>query len=143
LLGTGEQRWSFAYIVDVVKAHLTALDKGKLGEEYLLGGDNRSLNDFFRVLADVSRIRRPVRHISFRVGKLMGSIELMRARAFGHYPRITPGVVEIFKRDWVYSSSKATRDLGYWVAPLEEGLKKTLEKRPASTAPAPSEARVR
>ena len=126
LLGSGEQRLSFAFIANVVSAHLDALDKGKPGEEYVLGGDNRSLNDFFRVLADITRVRRPVRHLSFGLGKFVGAMELMRARAFGHSPQLTPGVVEIFKHDWVYSSAKAIRDLGYWVAPLEEGLVRML-----------------
>ena len=126
LLGSGEQRWSFAFMANVVNAHLAALGKGKPGEEYVLGGDNRSLNDFFRVLADFTHVRRPVRHLPFAVGKFVGALEVMRARAFGHSPQLTPGVVEIFKRDWVYSSAKAVRDLGYGVAPLEEGLKLTL-----------------
>jgi len=56
-------------------------------------------------------------------------MEQARARVFGHNPQLTPGVVEIFRRDWVYSSSKAIRDLNYWVAPLEEGLLKTIEGR--------------
>jgi hypothetical protein len=62
------------------------------------------------------------------LGKIVGGVEVMRARAFGHSPQLTPGVVEIFKHDWVYSSAKAIRDLDYWVAPLEEGLMKTLEE---------------
>ena len=126
ILGSGHQRWSFAFAGDVVKGHLAALEKGKIGEEYLLGGDNRSLNDFFRILADLTHIRRPVRHLSFRVGKVVGAVELARARVFGHSPQLTPGIVEIFKHDWVYSSAKAARDLDYGVVPLEEGLKKTL-----------------
>ena len=43
LFGSGEQRWSFAFNANVVNAHLAALEKGKPGEEYVLGGDNRSL----------------------------------------------------------------------------------------------------
>jgi len=129
LIGSGEQRWSFAFIAHVVNAHLAALEKGKPGEEYVLGGDNRSLNEFFRALADFTHVRRSVRHLPFTVGKFVGATELMRARVFGHSPRLTPGVVEIFKHDWVYSSAKAVRDLGYWVAPLEEGLLKTLGER--------------
>ncbi|MGD0222112.1 MAG: NAD-dependent epimerase/dehydratase family protein [Terriglobia bacterium] len=129
ILGSGQQRWSFAFVADVVKGHLAALEKGKVGEEYLLGGDNRSLNDFFRVLADCAHIRRPVRHLPFRVGKFVGAMELARARMFGHSPQLTPGVVEIFEHDWVYSSAKAVRDLDYHVAPLEEGLLKTLKER--------------
>ncbi len=126
LLGSGNQRWSFAYIADVVGAHLAALEKGTPGEEYMLAGDNRSLNDFFRVLASVSGVNHPVRHMPFWAGKIAGAIEVARARLFGHTPQLTPGVVEIFKHEWVYSSAKAERDLGYHVTPLEEGLRRTL-----------------
>jgi len=126
LLGDGNQRWSFAYNADVVAAHLAALEKGKPGELYVLGGDNRSLNDFFRALAEVSGVRQPVRRLPYSVGELVGSMEVFRARFFGHAPQLTPGVVEIFKRDWVYSSAKAQRELGYRVTPLEEGLRRTL-----------------
>lgn len=126
LLGDGNQRWSFAYNADVVAAHLAAVEKGKPGEQYILAGDNRSLNDFFRTLATISGVRRPVRHLPFWAGKIAGSIEVARASLYGHTPRLTPGVVEVFKHDWVYSSAKAQRDLGYHVTRLEEGLEKTL-----------------
>jgi nucleoside-diphosphate-sugar epimerase len=135
ILGSGEQRWSFAFLADVVNAHLTALEKGKPGEEYVLGGDNRTLNDLFRILGDYTRIRHPVRHIPFALGKFMGVTEVVRAWALGHPPRLTPGVVEVFKHDWVYSSAKAIRDLNYWVAPLEEGLLETLEERTPRVIP--------
>jgi NAD+-dependent farnesol dehydrogenase len=126
LLGSGEQRWSFALNTDVVAAHLTALDRAKPGEECVLGGDNRSLNDFFHLLAQLSGVHRPVRHLPVWAGKAMGAVEVARARLFGHRPWLTPGVAEIFKHDWVYSSAKAVRELGYNVTPLEEGLAKTL-----------------
>jgi farnesol dehydrogenase len=127
LLGSGEQRWSFSYNADVVSAHLAALEKGNPGEEYLLAGDNRSLNDFFRVLQELSGARWSVRHLPFLAGKMAGAVEVARAKLSGRYPQLTRGVVEIFKHDWVYSSAKAIRDLGYRVIPLEEGLKKTIE----------------
>lgn len=126
VLGKGNQRWSFAYNIDVVEAHLNALERGRLGEEYVLGGDNRSLDDFFRLLAEQTNIRRPVRHLPFVLGKLVGAVEVARANLTGRMPQLTPGVVEIFKHDWVYSSAKAEKELGYRVTPLEEGLKRTL-----------------
>jgi len=129
LLGSGEQRWSFSFNAGVAAAHLAALEKGKLGEEYLLAGDNRSLNDFFRILADLSGVRRRVRHLPFFVGKMVSAVARARAQRSGRPPRLTAGVVEIFKHDWVYSSAKAVRDLGYHVTPLEEGLSKTLGDR--------------
>ena len=128
VLGTGEQRWSFSFNADVVAAHLAALEKGKPGEEYVLSGDNRSLNDFFHLLENFSGVRHPVRHLPSFAGKLVGAMEVARARLFGHQPQLTPGVVEVFKHDWVYSSAKAARELGYQVTRLEEGLRKTLEE---------------
>jgi len=126
LLGSGKQRWSFSFNADVVAAHLAALEKGKVGEEYVLGGDNRSLNDFFRLLGDISGVRRRVRHLPFAAGKMVGAIEVARARLLGHQPQLTPGAVEIFKHDWVYSSAKASRELGYRMTTLEDGLRRTL-----------------
>jgi NAD+-dependent farnesol dehydrogenase len=127
LLGSGKQCWSFAYIAEVVQAHLAALRKGRAGEEYFLAGDNRSLNDLFSVIGRLTGATFPVRHLSFATGKMFGALEVARARLFNHRPQLTPGVVEIFKHDWVYSSEKAGRELGYRVIPLEEGLQMTLE----------------
>jgi len=90
LLGSGDQRWSFSFNGDVVAAHLAALERAKPGEEYVLGGDNRSLNEFFRVLSELSGVRRPVRRVPFEVGKLVGGLELAKARLFGRPPSSRP-----------------------------------------------------
>jgi len=126
LLGSGDQQWSFSFNADVVAAHLAALERGRVGEEYVLAGDNRTLNDFFQVLGDLSNVHRPVRHLPYALGKLVGAVEVARAKLTGRMPQLTPGVVEIFKHDWIYSSNKAIKELGYRVTPLEEGMKKTL-----------------
>jgi nucleoside-diphosphate-sugar epimerase len=127
VLGAGKQRWSFSFNADVVAAHLTALEKGNVGEEYVLGGDNRSLNDFLRLLGDISGVHRRVHHLPFVAGKMVGAFDVLCARLFHYQPRLTTAVVEIFKHDWVYSSGKAVRELGYRVTPLEEGLKRTID----------------
>ncbi len=127
LLGSGEQRWSFSHIRQVVQAHLSALERGRPREEYFLAGDNRSLNDMFRIVTEVTGVKHRVRHLPFIAGKAVGALQVGCARLFGRQPQLTPGVVEIFKHDWTYSSRKAVRDLDYRVIPLEEGLRETLE----------------
>ncbi|HEV2178028.1 MAG TPA: NAD-dependent epimerase/dehydratase family protein [Candidatus Sulfopaludibacter sp.] len=126
LVGSGRQRWSFAYNRDVAAAHVAALTAGRLGQEYILGGDNRSLNDFYRALAQVSGLRHRVRHVPFGVGKILGGMDVALALVAPHQPVLTPGAIEIFKHDWVYSSGKAVRELNYHVTPLDEGLRATL-----------------
>jgi nucleoside-diphosphate-sugar epimerase len=126
LFGSGNQHWSFAFVEDIVEAHLAALEKGKTGDEYILGGDNRSLNDLFRILKDQTKNEKPVRHASFILGKMSGALQQARAKLTGRPPLLTPGSVDFFKHDWIYSSSKAAEELGYRVTTLEEGLRKTL-----------------
>jgi hypothetical protein len=60
---------------------------------------------------------------------VVGAMEVARAQITARPPRLTPGVVNIFRHDWAYSSAKATQQLGYRVTPLEEGLKMTLQTR--------------
>jgi farnesol dehydrogenase len=126
LVGSGRQRWTFAYNRDVAAAHLAAIERGEAGREYVLGGDNRSLNDFYEALASVSGVRRTMVHLPFMAAKVLGGIDVALALVSGHQPMLTPGVVEIFKHDWVYSSEKAERELGYRITPLEDGLRSTL-----------------
>jgi len=126
IVGSGRQKWSFAYNRDVAAAHLTALENGETGREYVLGGDNRSLNDLYETLARLSGVRRAVMRIPFVAAKATGGLEVALAFVSGRQPTLTPGVVEIFKHDWVYSSEKAKRELGYKVTPLEDGLQITL-----------------
>src|SRR6516162_686661 len=49
--------------------HLAALEDAKAGEEYVLGGDNRALNEFFRLLAQFSKADHRVRHLPVWAGK--------------------------------------------------------------------------
>lgn len=126
IVGSGQQRWSFAYNRDVAAAHLAAIEKDATGREYVLGGDNRSLNDLYEILARLSGVRRTVMHLPFAAAKAIGGLEVALALVSGHQPMLTPGVVEIFRHDWVYSSKKAARELRYRVTPLEDGLRSTL-----------------
>src|SRR5207247_6652935 len=50
LLGDGSQIWSYAYVQDVARGHMSALRKCKSGGEFVLGGDNVSLRCFFATL---------------------------------------------------------------------------------------------
>jgi len=45
----------------------------------------------------------------------------------GIYPSVTPGWVEMFLRDWAYSSEKAIKQLDYKITPLKEGIRITYE----------------
>ncbi len=125
--GDGTRRWSYSYVDDVVRGHLLAMEKGRAGERYVLGGENVSMNQFFEVFGKVSGTRPLRRHVPFWLLKVVATLEEGRARLGLGYPKITRGFVEIQKHHWAYDSAKAIRELGYSITPLAEGLRRTYE----------------
>ncbi len=121
-----EHRWSYAYVNDVAAGHCAALERGRVGGRYLLGGENAPQQRVFEILQQLTGRRPPLR-IPFPVADLMGAAEEWRVRLFGGMPLITRGAVEIFRHDWSLDSSEAVGDLGYTMTPLADGVRRTLE----------------
>ncbi|MFO0867316.1 MAG: NAD-dependent epimerase/dehydratase family protein [Pirellulales bacterium] len=126
LLNAGVNVGNYVFVDDVAEGHLLAMERGRVGERYILGGENVSLRQFFRTIDEVSGKRHwqiPI----FRPGALFFSwMQLQRARWFGVYPTITPGWVRTFLTDWNFTSAKAQRELGYQYLSLREGLERTV-----------------
>ena len=121
-----EHPWSYAYVDDVAAGHCAALERGRLGGRYILGGENTSQQRVFAIVTQLTG-RRPPRRIPFPIADLIGTVEEMRARVFGGVPLLTRGAVEIFRHDWSLDSEVAIRELGYSITPLADGISRTIE----------------
>jgi len=126
MLGPGDRRMSLAYVEDVAQGFVKALERAKDGSAYILGGDNRTLADLFRIFHAQTGIAPPKRHIPYWAGRIVGRLQRLRAELTGKEPELTDEVVEIYTREWAYSSERAKRDLDYRITPLEEGIAKTV-----------------
>jgi farnesol dehydrogenase len=120
-----EQPWSYAYIDDVAAGHRAALEQGRAGARYILGGDNAPQHRVFELVRDLTG-RRPPRRIPFPVADALGAIEQLRVAIAGGMPLITRGAVEIFRHDWSLDSAEAVRELRYSITPLAEGIRRTV-----------------
>ncbi|MGQ9706149.1 MAG: NAD-dependent epimerase/dehydratase family protein [bacterium] len=120
-----DRRWSFSYIYDVVDGHINAFERGITTGEFILGGDNKSLGEFFDILERVSGIKKPGMWVPFFIAKVKAGFwdETIIFGLSGQEPKITRGVLEIYKHSWEVSSDKAISELGYKITPLEDGLK--------------------
>ena len=127
ILGDGSKLWNYVFVTDVVKGHLLAMKKGKVGQKYILGGENVSMDNFFKLLETSSGVNAPKRHIPFWIAKMSARCEELIARISGKTPKHTPAIIEIYKHDWAFSSEKAEQELGYTHIPLKEGLERTLD----------------
>lgn len=127
LLGGGRNVGNWVYVDDVVKGLILAMEQGRVGEKYILGGENLSLKDFLR-LVDLASSKRHFQIAIRRPAALTYAwLQKKRAERFGIYPQITPDWVRVFLADWAYSSAKAERELGYSTAPLENAVRHTYD----------------
>jgi nucleoside-diphosphate-sugar epimerase len=127
IVGPGDRLWSYSYVEDVADGHLSALERGRAGERYVLAGENVTMDGLFRTLQEVANVRPPRIHIPFAVASALGYACVLWAEMTGHPPLLTHEVVGVFREHWAYSSAKAERELGYRPRPLREGLAQTME----------------
>ena len=125
--GNGNDIGSYPYIDDVVDGHISAMEKGRSGERYILGGVNVTFNELMSAIKKYSGIEKKLRHIPFPVLNAVSHLMLWNAKITGKYPMITPDWVAKYKYDWALNSSKAVNELGYTIRPFEEGIKETVE----------------
>jgi dihydroflavonol-4-reductase len=113
---------------DVAEGHLLAIEKGKVGERYILGGDNLSLKQVLDILAEISA-RPPVKmKIPRLVAMAWAYVDTTLARLNPrHVPVATPEAVRVSSKREYFSSAKAIRELGFRYIPAREALRKAVE----------------
>lgn len=120
-----EHSWSFAYVDDVAAGHCAALEQGRIGGRYALGGENAPQRRVFEIVQEITGRRAP-RRIPFPIATVLGAAEELRVSLFGGTPLVTRGAVDIFRHDWSLDSGDAIRELGYAITPLADGIRRTL-----------------
>jgi dihydroflavonol-4-reductase len=103
---------------DIAAGHLLADEKGEVGERYILGGRNFTLDRLFADLARISGVAPPPLKLPTRLA--LGGLELARITRLP-LP-VIPEEVLSATLWWTYSSAKAKRELGFKPRPHEETL---------------------
>lgn len=118
---------NFVYVGDVVKGHILAKEKGRVGERYLLGGENLSIREFLDLLEDISGIRAPKLRFPYFPALLAGYLYEALARITRTPPPFTVGFVKETRTDMRCDISKAKRDLGYETTPIRDAIRASVE----------------
>jgi len=127
LLNNGVNVGNYVLVDDLVRGHILAMERGKIGERYILGGENASLKRIFELVDEASGKKHFQFSLPPSIAMLYGSLEKKRAEWLRMYPQITPGWVETFLQDWAYTCAKAERELGYTITPLKDGIRLTYD----------------
>jgi len=125
--GSGEDIGSYCYIDDVVNGHVQAMERGGHGERYIFGGVNASFNELMSMLAKLTGRRKKLWHLPFPLIKAFSYSQVGINKLTGRPPMITPNWVKRYDYNWELDSSKAVRELGYGIRPLEQGLQETID----------------
>lgn len=120
---------NYCFINDVVEGHILAMQNGKSGEKYILGGENISYEDFFKFIRNISGTKAKLIATPKIVVKILGVLQWIQYLAFGKEPYVTAkGIKQIFCNK-IFSSDKAIKHLGYKITPLVEGLRLTIKQQ--------------
>ncbi len=114
---------NFVHVDDVAQGHLLALEKGKPGRRYILGGTNLSLKELLEMIAAITGGRPPFLKLphSFVMPVAWLSEAWCRITGKGE-PLATVEGVKLAKKIMFFSSNRAERELGYTHRPVEEAL---------------------
>jgi dihydroflavonol-4-reductase len=118
-------------LVDVgecARGHVVALEKGRSGERYILGGENLTLKQILDKLAAITGLPSPRIRVPYLVALGAGVVDQV---VTGHIrkrePRATIDAVRMGRKKMFVSSTKATRELGWKTVPVDDALRRAVE----------------
>ncbi|HST26395.1 MAG TPA: NAD-dependent epimerase/dehydratase family protein [Gaiellaceae bacterium] len=100
---------------DVARGHLLALERGRTGERYLLGGVDLTLRDLFAAIADLAGKPRPRLRVPYAAAQALARTGVANGEE-----------VALARLPMYYSSAKAERELGYVPGPVEPALARAV-----------------
>jgi dihydroflavonol-4-reductase len=109
---------NIVHVDDVAEGHVLALEKGRVGERYVLGGENMLLKDLLALVADVVHRRPPFIRLPEAVVWPAAFVMEKLATATGIAPMMTRDHLKMARKKMFYSSAKATAELGYHPRPV-------------------------
>ncbi len=118
---------NIVHVDDVAKGHLLALEKGVIGERYILGGDNMSFANILETICINQGITPPAIRLPHNVVLPIAWVMERIARITHKEPRATVEGVRMSKHIMFYSSEKAMKNLGYQARPGTEGLNDAVD----------------
>lgn len=125
---------SIVHVDDVARGIVGALERGRPGNRYILGGDNLTIGEIVRMTLELASLRRPVVRVPFPLLRAAASA----CGAVGARPPVEPGLLGYLRRYWFVDSGKAQAQLGYRARPAREALAPAVGWVQAQLAASPS-----
>ena len=117
---------NLVHVDDVAEGHLLALDRGRIGERYILGGQDATLAEMLGVIAALSNRKPPRVNLPRAPLYPLAYAAEAFASLTGKEPFVTIDALKMSEHRMFFSSAKAERELGYAARPYREALSDAL-----------------
>jgi dihydroflavonol-4-reductase len=115
-------------VAECARGHVAALEKGKSGERYILGGENLTLKQILDKLAVITGLPSPSIKVPHVVALATGVVDqVFTGYIRNREPRATIDAVRMGRKKMFVSSSKAERHLGWKIVPVDGALRLAVE----------------
>lgn len=118
---------NLVHVDDVADGHLAALHRGKIGERYILGGQNVRFSDMLASIARLSGRRPPRMRVPRSVVYPLAVAAEAVARVSGREPFVTLDGLRMAKYRMFFDTNKAERELGVTARPYTQALSDALD----------------
>jgi nucleoside-diphosphate-sugar epimerase len=126
------------HVEDIAGGILLALDKGELGETYVISGPVTTMREAIELVAKVSGRKPPRGTLPTGLMKALVPIGPLVGKLMGQPPNLRELISSADKVTFWASYDKAARELGYAPRGMEEGLRQTLEADERFPSPVPA-----
>jgi dihydroflavonol-4-reductase len=117
---------NLVHVDDVAEGHVLALERGKPGGHYILGGQDVTLRAMLASIADCAGLRAPRIQLPRAPIYPLALAAEITGRLTGRTPFLTLDGLRMSKHHMFFSSAKAARELGYTARPFEAGLRDAI-----------------
>ncbi len=113
---------------ECARGHIAALEKGRSGERYILGGENLTLKQILDKLGAITGLPSPTIRVPYVLALATGVVdEVVTGRIRGREPRATIDAVRMGRKKMFVSSAKAEGELGWKIVPVDDALRRAVE----------------
>lgn len=118
---------NLADVREVARGHLLAMERAVPGERYILGGENLTLKQILDKLAELTGLPSPAAKVPHAVAMGFAIFDqFFTGTVRGKEPRATVDAVRMGRKKMFASSSRAERELGYKVVPVQDALQRAI-----------------
>ncbi len=127
MVGTLGGGMNLVAVEDVAAAHLAALERGRSGERYLIGGENLSLVQIWEMLASICRLRARTARVPYGLALALGWFEEARLRLVGGGAPLVPlEGVRMARYNMFVDDTKARVTLGHRATAVRAALERAV-----------------